>query len=392
MNTLKTYFTLPKRIFAIALSTMINRVGGLVGPFLTLLLAQQLKMDAFSIGLYSSLSLFFSFVGTLIGGRMIDHLGSKYTRIIFHGIHGLIYLLCTALFQTVWVLPLLILASFMTGIQAPTASTLVYENVAKEQVREAFSLNYIAINIGFSVGPLLAAYLYKNHLIWLFLGDGITSLLSIALIFLAVPNHRPSARQDVTKKGDNLLTLLVSQPVIAWLILVNMLYFIAFSQMTYGMPLAANATFGEFGVTLYGYMLITNGIMCFALTPLITIISKRFSTKHILICSGILYALGFSLYGYTSVAFIFIAATALWTIGEILGAITFDAYVIQNAPEHYRGRAASLAPLARRVGMMIGPTLGGFINLHYGLQIMWTAIAVFPLLGAWLLYKKGLDV
>ena len=186
---LKDYFSLPWRAYVILGSTIINRMGGFVGPFLTLILSSKMGLSNATIGFVVAINSIASIIGTLIGGRIIDKFGSRNTRVIFHGLHGLMYLLCVPLGASLAVIPLLTLASFFTGIQAPTGSTLIMANTKPEERKSAFSLNYIAINVGFSIGPLIAVLLYENHLNLLFIGDALSSFVSVLMIAVLIPGN-----------------------------------------------------------------------------------------------------------------------------------------------------------------------------------------------------------
>ena len=49
-NDLKEYFSLPWRAYVILGSTIINRMGGFVGPFLTLILSSKMGLSNATIG------------------------------------------------------------------------------------------------------------------------------------------------------------------------------------------------------------------------------------------------------------------------------------------------------------------------------------------------------
>ncbi len=386
MSSLKSYLKLPKEIYFIVLSTILNRIGSFVGPFITLILASQLGLDKFIIGLLVSLNILASILGTFLSGYFVDALGARNTSIVFHGIHGLLYLIGSLFMSSYALIAILFLASFSAGLQSPTSSLMIYDNVNKEDVRVAFSLNYIGINIGFTVGPLIAAWLYKNYMQLLFVGDALTSFISIWLLYIAIKNVKVSKGKKDDNKKSSIFKIIFSNKIITTLVLVNLLYFISFSQSGYGVPLTLKELFGEdYGPTLYSITLTVNAALCFALTPMITVFSKKYSSKIILITSGILYGLGFGMFGFIDLPFLFIVATVIWTIGEILSAITFDPYILDNAGEENRSRAASLGTLARKGGMLIGPVLAGFINENFGSLTMWILVMLAALLGSALL-------
>ncbi len=386
MESLKNYLTLSKESYFIVLSKLLNSVGAFVAPFITLILASQLGLDKFVIGTLVSVNVLASFIGTLLSGYVVDRLGARNTSIIFHSIHGLLYLLGAFLLQSYLVIMILILASFFSGIQSPTSSLMIYDNTKKEDVRVAFSLNYIGMNVGYTLGPLIAAWLYKNYMQMLFVGDAVTSFLSVVILYLAIKNKKVEKGEDTKETKNSLFRILINNNVIRTLVIVNLLYFIAFSQSGYGVPITIKELFGEsYGPTLYSLTLTINAALCFILTPIITMISKKYSAKVILIISGLLYGVGFGMFGFIKLPFLFILATIIWTIGEILSAITFDPYILESALETDRSRAASFGTLARRGGMLIGPIFAGFLNEYFGEVTMWLVVALAAISGTILL-------
>lgn len=382
---LKAYLQIPFTAYIILLSTVLNRIGGFVGPFITLFLARELGFTDIQTGAVVSMNAVVGMIGILIGGKVVDTIGSKYTRIIFHGLHGVIYILCVYAPQA-YLIPLLALAAFSSGIQGPSGSTMLMENTEEKHRKSAFSLNYIALNIGFTIGPLIAAFLFKNYLDWLFIGDGISSFLSILLIFIYVPNRKPNetSKHKKTKETYNQTTwsILRENPHLIKFLGVIILLFVAFSQSGFAVPLTANHVLGDNGIPVYGMMMFMNGLLCTVVTPVITILTKNMKPTTALGINGILYAIGFGMFAFIKTPLLFLVATFIWTMGEILGATNSDVYIASHAPVSHRGRINALPSLMRRSGMIISPIMAGFISDKYGILSVWYVVSAFALLGS----------
>lgn len=380
---LKSYFLLSPKVYVILFSTVINRIGGFVGPFVTLLLANQMGFSSAFVGVAVAVNASASIVGSLIGGRIVDYYGSRKTRIVFHGLHGLMYGIAAFYQEPVAILILLFLASFFMGVQAPTGSTLIMAHAKPEERKSAFSLNYIAINIGFSIGPLIANYLFTRSLTWLFLGDAVSSMISIAIIAWFVPKDtlHQTVKTERVEKDQSTLSVLIKQPQVMAIVLTIALYFIAFSQFSFGMPLTVTAVIGAQGTGLYAKLMLINGLMCMFLTPVISMLVHPLKVSWIIALNGLLYAVGFGLYAFVSLPIWFIVATVIWTIGEILGATTFDVYIAETAPVTHIGRVSALAPLARRFGSVFGPMIAGAVLQVFNFKVMWLVIVALSSLG-----------
>lgn len=70
---------------------------------------------------------------------------------------------------------------------------------------------------------------------------------------------------------------------------------------------------------------------------------------------------------------------AFWQLARL-------AYVSEIAPIGQRGRALSLVGGAQRVGLFVGPILGGYLGKYYGLQAAFYAQAVMGLLAAAMMF------
>lgn len=386
---IKAYLEVPFTAYIILLSTVINRIGGFVGPFITLFLAQELGFTDVQTGMVVTLNAAAGMVGIFVGGKVIDTFGSKYTRIIFHGLHGVIYILCVYV-PSVLLIPMLALAAFSSGIQGPSGSTMLMENTEEKHRKSVFSMNYIAINIGFTIGPLIAAFLFKHYLDWLFIGDGLSSFISILLIFFFVPYHKPEHKKDKSTTGDyerSTWSILKDNPHLVMFLAVIVLLFIAFSQSGFAVPLTAKRVLGEQGVTIYGVMMFLNGILCTLGTPVITMLTKNIKPTTALGINGILYAIGFGMFAFVKTPFLFLVATFTWTLGEILGATNTDVYIANHAPVSHRGRINALPSLMRRAGFLISPLLAGYISDQFGILSVWYVVSGIALIGSFLIFN-----
>ncbi|MBN2797246.1 MAG: MFS transporter [Clostridia bacterium] len=387
---IKSYLQIPFTTYIILLSTIINRIGGFVGPFITLFLAKELGFTDTQTGLVVSFNAAVGMIGILLGGRIIDTIGSKYTRIIFHGLHGVLYILCVYVPNPL-LIPLLALASFSSGIQAPSGSTLIIENTEEKHRKSAFSMNYIAINIGFTIGPLIAAFLFDHYLNWLFIGDGLSSFLSVLMIFIFVPSHQPQHTKNKHAKAEHNRTtwsILKENPHLIKFLTVIVLLFIAFSQSGFAVPLTAKHVLGDKATATYGMTMFLNGVLCTFVTPIITILTKQMKPTTALGLNGLLYTIGFGMFAFVKTPLFFLVGTFIWTIGEILGATNTDVYIASHAPESHRGRINALPPLMRRAGFIVGPILAGIISDQFGILSVWYIVSCFALLGSLLLFTS----
>lgn len=200
-NYFKPYKGLPLSIYIIFLASIVNNMGNFVGPFLTMFLTVRIGINIGIVGIIVAVNAGLGLIGTMIGGKLIDSIGRKKVLVVFGIASGVGYALCAFTNNPVIITGILMVSSFVGGFSHPVYGTITTDLTEGEQRTAAFSLSYMAMNIGFSVGPLLAGFLYKNYLMWFFLGDAITTFISIALVCIFVPETKPTKKEMEKSKA-----------------------------------------------------------------------------------------------------------------------------------------------------------------------------------------------
>lgn len=401
MNTIfqsfKPYLALPKSIHVIFFATIVNFIGNFVGPFLTLFLTTNVGLAVEFVGFLVAFNAFLGLIGSLIGGRLIDTYGRKKTLIIFRLLAALGYIICAFISSPLVIVPVLMLTSLLGGISTPVFNTIITDLVKGDERKTAFSLNYLAINIGFAIGPLLASFLYEKFLVWLFIGDAFTTILSVLLVWRFVPETKPSkaevARESQKNTGQKfgLLQMLFRESNLLIFSFIIVLNFIAFSQFKFGLPLQVEDAFGSGNAPIFGMLMTTNAMVCFLLTIPITNMTKSNKASLNITLGSLFYALGFGILFFINGMFLFVISTILWSIGEILVSTNTGVYIADHAPITHRGRFNSLFPIIRRTGSMLGPILAGLYIKFSTIRSLWLFIGGLLIIAALMMYKLYLN-
>ena len=111
-------------------------------------------------------------IGSIIGGKLTDSFGRKKLLIIFQGLSGICFFPSIFIGNSMWIPRLLILSGVFAGAAQSVNSAMVNDLTNKENRKQAFSLLYLGVNIGFAIGPTIAGFLYYNHTNWIFIGIG----------------------------------------------------------------------------------------------------------------------------------------------------------------------------------------------------------------------------
>lgn len=382
------YINLPKELHIIAFAVIINQLGNFVGPFLTLFLTIKVGLPAHIVGILVALSAGFGLIGSIIGGNLIDEFGRKRILVIFRLTAAFIYIICAFVSNSIILVILLMLSNLIGGVSIPILSTIITDLTEGEERKLAFSLNYLSINIGFAVGPLLASFLYENHLFLLFIGDGLTTILSVLLILIYIPETKPIFSKELKHiKNESLLKMLFKNPILIIFSLVIVVNFIGFSQFKFGIPLQIISTFGIGSTHFYGILMTINAIVCFVFTIPVTSILKNNKNSYNIVIGNILYAIGFGLLFFSNYFVLFIISTIIWTFGEIIVSINTGIYIAEHAPITHRGRFNSLFPIIRKTGSMLGPILAGLAINFTNINTLWLFICGLLLFASFVMYR-----
>ncbi|MGB7594094.1 MAG: MFS transporter, partial [Erysipelotrichaceae bacterium] len=267
----------------------------------------------------------------------------------------------------------------------PALNALLMDIVPAEYQRDASAMRYFGLNLGFSVGPLLAAFLYKNSLPLLFLIDGIT--LGIAVFLNEHYIREAYDAKHETKKGFIVRDLFANKALLGFSLAI-VLVFVVFFQYSYGLPLALKDALPLNGDFLYGTLMSLNAIVVVLFTFLLNHLLRKLKTKSIIMIGMLFYALGFGIYGIAGGTVVFLIGTFVWSLGEILVSTGVNPMIYELVEPAKRGRASALFPLIRRVAAVISPLAGGWVLLNFGFPGLWLACVII-MAGAFVLMKTS---
>lgn len=392
---LQPYKNMPMGVYIIFFASIINNLGNFVTPFLTMFLTYSIGMNIEVVGVIVALNSFVGLVASAHGGKLIDVVGRKKIFIIFRTASAVALILCVLTRNPIILTILLILSNFLGGYSLPVYSTIITDITEGEQRNTAFSLQYMALNIGFSVGPLLGGFLYNNYLIWLFLGDAITTFISVILVAIFIPETMPAKQNRPVENHNNmekaeegtLLQALIKRPTLLIFSFIIVLYFIVFSQFNFGLSIQIGEVFGKNSATVFGSLMTVNAVMCSIIPMFLTMLTKGMKASLSIAIGGILYAVGFGMIFFIQGYALFVLSTMLWTMGEMLIATNTNVYIADHSPASHRGRFNSIFPIIRKLGLMGGPIIAGMYVKYTSIRNLWLLIGGISIVAAIMMYR-----
>ena len=382
LNVFGIYKGLPKEIYVLFMARVITAFGTFVVPFLSLFMTARLGMSEKMAGFYITLTSISYIPGSLIGGKLSDRYSKKHVYIIAQALSALCIL--GVVFSEISLLKivLIILSSVFVAASYPAIDALVAEYTVDAQRKSAYSLMYLGLNLGYSLGSVAAGFLFYQHTDLLFIGDAATTFLSLVILLVMVKGSLllkddKIIHENITYRQDETIyKVLFKMPLVLAFSIISTFYAFAYSQYNFSLPLHLNNLFSESGSYYYGLLMAANGLCVIILAPLILNLTKKALPVLNMVLSGIFYGIGFGLYYLASNLSLCLIATLVWTIGEILYSTNFTVYIVSKTPKEYRGRLISISTIISHLGLFLGPVIMGGVIPKWGTKNIWPAIFI----------------
>jgi len=389
---INNYRGLPKEMYVICFAKLINRLGDFVVPFLALYLTQKIGMTTVASGIIVTLASVIAIPASIIGGKVSDMFGRKKIYTYGQSIAAAALIPCAITKNIAITVVCLLVSTFFNGFIRPAFSSMVTDILSKEQRQAGFSLQYLATNLGVSIGPILAGILFNNFLPMLFLGDAITSFIAVFFIWKNIKEtYEKNIDVKVENKAEraergNTLQMLWKRPYLCMFFILNVVYSFIYAQHKFSLPITLNAEFNNEGAKYFGYLMSINAVTVLVLSVFISVITRRNHQLTNMVFSGILYALGFGMIGYITGFSLFIVSTILWTGGEILSALSSGVYLANNSPSNYRARLNAIMGIGTFIGVALSTSISGFYIQIQGYKTIWSIIFFISLIAAMLMF------
>jgi len=387
------YKGLPKEIYILALGRMINAAGSYIFPLLTLILTIKIGVNKTNAGYIISAAGILFMVSGVIGGKLTDCFGRKKIIIIFNALGATCYLIAAGLGTSIYLVPMVILAGFLMGIAGPASGGLIADITTPKNRDGAYSLFYMALNVGFTISPIIGGHLLENYLWLLFLVDGVTSLIAVLLIFIFIPEsiHKVKEKLGEDRKYEehmegSIFKVLLKRPIIIFFALVMFGYNFVYSQLSFLYPIHISKIVPSNGAGLYGMLISFNAVIVITMTPIITkLISGKKAIGRIFL-GGMLYTVGFGMLGFiSSIPFVYTSVIII-TLGEIVITISAAPFIVNHTPASHRGRMDAVLPIIMGLGFTIGPAIMGTILKVTTIENGWRFIGLVMLIYTFLTY------
>ncbi|MFD1819655.1 Predicted arabinose efflux permease, MFS family [Pseudarcicella hirudinis] len=369
---------LSRSVWLLSLVMFINRCGTMVLPFLTLYLTQKLHFSVADAGIVMGVYGSGALLGTFLGGKLSDRIGFYRIQVAALLLAG-VFLLILMHLTSFWAICAGVFCFTTLGdsFRPANAAAIAFFSTAENRTR-AYSLNRLAINLGWSIGGGLGGFLAAIDYEWLFWADGITCILAgIALsILIKDPHSQKPAKNQENLHHEPLASPYRDRKYLRFAFFTT-LFAISFFQLFSMEPLYFKQVhhISEAGI---GAMMTINGLMIACMEMiLVTQLEKRLHKLSIIGYGMILTTASFLVFNIWEGVWVVWLSIILNTLGEMFAMPFMQSVAVERSNEQNRGQYLALYSMCYSIAQISAPTIGSQIVQHFSFTILWYVMAGF---------------
>jgi len=374
---------LPREVWLLFATNLINRTGMMVLPFLVLYLTRELGFSPARAGAMLAVYGASAIVFGPMGGRLSDRIGAlrvMRASLIASGFALLVFPVAKSFAA---VAAMTVLWAGCGEMFRPASLAAITHVVAPEQRRQAFALNRLAINLGMSIGPALGGFLATVSFRAMFAVDAVTTLLAGAVLLLTPWRAFSGVNSEATaREGDTVGPATIFHDRFFLIFLGGVfLVGIVFFQHESALPLYLVQYLG-LSPAFYGLLFTINTLLIVALEVPINTATAHWPNTRLLIIGCLLFAVGFGALGVIASPAGVIATVVVWTFGEMMLFPAISAHMAEIAPENRRGVYMGAYSMSLSLALTVGPWMGTQLLAALGPVNVWSVMFGLGVLAA----------
>jgi predicted MFS family arabinose efflux permease len=377
------YNGLTRRMWLLSVVMLINRSGTMVLPFMTLYCNSRGYTETqggFAVAVYGIGSLF----GALIGGRLCDKVGFYYTQFFALFAGGIMFIVLGQMNSYPAICICIFFTSMINEAFRPANSTAIAHYSDPQNRTQSFSLNRLAINLGWGIGSALAGMLASISYHLLFWVDGFTNITAAIALLILLPKvslaQQHHSLQVKTAKNNSPFTDKTFLIFVGFMLLFALCFFQLFT--TVPLYFKEGLHLNEFWI---GVVMAMNGIII-AFVEMVIVFKLEGAFPYLklmkygtLVLSVAYFMLNLPLAnGFLLASLVILLVTA----AEIIAMPFMNSYYIARTTTENRGRYAALYTMAWSSAQVIGSLSGTQLIHSIGYFYLWWIIGAICIIAA----------
>jgi len=370
-----TYQEYPSKFWVVVAASFVDRVGGtMIFPFFALYITHKFNVGMTQAGLLLGTFSLFGMIGSFIGGALTDRFGRKF-MVIF----GLVFSATSALsmgfandLRLFYVLAAVV--GLLSDIAGPAWQAMIADILPEDKRADGYGLLRVVSNMAWIVGPTIGGLMASRNFLFLFIFDSVCSLITASIVYRLIPETKPEPVAGEVQQSFSQTVLgygkVFTDGLFMAFIAASMLMLVVYLQMysTLSVYLRDN-----YGVTpqYYGFILTSSAITVILFQFWVTRRVKGYPPMLMMALGSAFYVVGFTMYGFVTAYYMFIAAIVVITIGEMIVMPVSQALAANFAPQEMRGRYMAVFGLCWGLPALVGPALAGLILDNLNPKLVW---------------------
>ena len=383
LNIWRSLRGLPRDVWVIAITTLVNRAGTMVLPFLVLYLTRKLGFSVpragFALAVYGAGSI----ISSPIAGRLTDRIGPlPIMRASLIGT-GVLLLIFPFIDSYEGVIALTLAWAIVSEAFRPANLAMIAEIVPQAQLKSAYALSRLAINLGMSIGPAAAGFIAAQSFEWIFIVDGVTTLVAGAVLLLTpfTGGHRVKGRTDEAIEGGASRPRILADRRMLLFLSGLFLVGVVFFQHEGALPLFLVQDL-RLSPAFYGLLFTINTVMIVFIEVPLNGATAHWPHRRGLAIGALLFAVGSGAFVFAAGPPMIILGIVVWTFGEMLLFPQASAFVAEIAPPERRGQYMGAYSLAFNLAFAFAPWAGTATFAAFGATVLWTGVFAVGVLSA----------
>lgn len=388
---IKQYRGLPGQVYIICFARIVTSMGAFIFSMNSLLMTTVLGLSEVATGYIMVMLAVCDIVGALIGGRLSDKYGRKKVILLAMSIETVALILGGIYVRNLIVIFFEAVVMTCFSMFFPVIGALITDKTQEGKREESFSLLFLCINVGYSLGQVIAGAIFYNYTEWIFWGQGIATVITMIIFALFVRDDyvpEPAGHKEFIPEKtagepecrNNLVSMILRDRPLVMFLIASVFFGYAYTQVSYMMPLQYAGYFGaEIGSKWVARLWTVNAVFCIVWSPVILRLTKNKNEFLIIMWTGILFMAGMGSFCFIrdiSMAWLVYVLTPIWTAGEVIMSVHNSILLGSRAEEQYRARFQSLYEFTHGAGRMIGPVTMGYFLVSHTYNQGWILVAV----------------
>ncbi|MEO5890096.1 MAG: MFS transporter [Ferruginibacter sp.] len=390
-----SYGGLSRSTWWLSLVMLVNRSGTMVVPFMTMYMTQELGVGIGKAGFVMSLFGAGAIVGALAGGRITDKIGHYYVQLFTLAGGGIMFIVLGQMKSYSAICITTFFLSMVNEAFRPANAVAIAHYSKAENRTRSYSLNRLAINLGWAFGSALGGIIASYNYGLLFWVDGVTNLSAAVLLYVVFVPSKNEATQQVKNPSTVVkVNSAYKDRTYLFFIGIKILFAICFFQMFTTMPVfyKTELHLSEFFI---GINMAVNGLLIAIFEMIIVFkLEGRRPAVHYMAAGVFLVGISFLMLNLpiASAMVLALSSMVIMTFGEIISMPFMNTYWISRTNVENRGQYAALYTVAWSLAQAVGPFFGAQLAEHFGYNSLWSIVGVTCILllsAYWFLQRRS---